>query len=116
MKSLRNVLAILLLTSFSSVYAGSCFDEHDRDVDDCQLKSKQGDASAQYRLGLMYYDGTGVAQDHVMAHMFFNIAAAGGFKLAKKNRDIIAKNMTPSQIEKSTRFSRGMGANILAPY
>jgi hypothetical protein len=35
-----------------------------------------------------------------MAHMYWNIAAASGDKNAKKVRDIIAKEMTPSQIKK----------------
>ena len=40
--------------------------------------AEQGDASAQYGLGLMYSDGQGVPQDNVYAHMWFNISNISG--------------------------------------
>ena len=36
---------------------------------------EQGDAKAQYNLGVMYYSGEGVLQDTVAALMWFNIAS-----------------------------------------
>jgi uncharacterized protein len=38
----------------------------------------QGDADAQNILGLMYYSGQGVPQNYVIAHMWLDLAAAGG--------------------------------------
>jgi TPR repeat protein len=58
--------------------------------------AEQGDASAQFNLGLMYAKGQGVLQDYVRAHMWWSIAASSGNKTAVKNRDIIAKEMTPT--------------------
>jgi TPR repeat protein len=49
----------LLLTTFSSVYAGSYWDEVS-DVDDCKVLAEQGDANAQKSLGVMYHKGKGV--------------------------------------------------------
>ena len=49
----------------------------------------------------MYDNGSGVAQDYVKAHMWWNIAAIDGDADAIKNRDIVAKKMTPAQIEKA---------------
>jgi TPR repeat protein len=43
-----------------------------------QPLADQGDASAQNNLGFMYYKGTGVPQDYVLAHMWWNLAAAQG--------------------------------------
>ena len=40
--------------------------------------AEQGHTSAQYNLGLMYYNGDGVAQDNVMAHVWTTFAAANG--------------------------------------
>ena len=40
------------------------------------------------------------------AHMWYNISAANGDKDAQKNRDIVAKRMTPSQIEKAQELAR----------
>ena len=54
----------------------------------------------------MYYKGQGVLQDYVMAHMHYNIAAYNGNELALKNRDIISKKMTSSQIDKAQELAR----------
>ena len=68
--------------------------------------AEQGDANAQYNLGAMYGNGQGVPQDYVRAHMWFNIAALSGNKNAVKYRDIVAKRMTPSQLEKAQDLAR----------
>ena len=54
----------------------------------------------------MYQFGQGVLQDNVHAHMWFNIATAIGNKIGAENRGIIAKRMTPSQIEKAQELAR----------
>ena len=66
-----------------------------------RLAAEQGDFYAQNNLGLMYAKGQGVIKDNVYAHMWWNIAASSGDKGAVKNRDIVAKQMTPSQLEKA---------------
>ena len=68
--------------------------------------AEQGVAFAQSNLGAMYDEGKGVAQDYKSAHMWFNIAAANGYSGAVENRDIVAKRMTPSQIEKAQDMAR----------
>ena len=68
--------------------------------------AEQGHVLAQYNLGVMYYNGQGVIKDYVMAHMYLNIVAVSGDKGAIKNRDLIAKEMTLSQIEKSQDLAR----------
>jgi hypothetical protein len=70
------------------------------------LAAEQGYARAQYSLGLMYALGVGVIQDNVYALMWWNIAASSGHKSASKNRDIDAKRMTPSQLEKAQNLAR----------
>jgi len=55
----------------------------------------------------MYGLGTGVIQDNVYAHMWFNIAAISGkSKTASKNRDIIVKRMNSNQIETAQKLAR----------
>jgi len=71
-----------------------------------KLAAKQGFAFAQYNLGNMYYDGRGVILDDVYAHMWMNIAASSGNKSAVKGRDILAKQMTPSQLAKAQDLAR----------
>ncbi|MCZ6798923.1 MAG: hypothetical protein O7F12_00390 [Nitrospirae bacterium] len=56
----------------------------------------QGDAVAQYNLGLMYGKGQGVAQDYVLAHMWVTLAALRGKEDALKVRGILEGLMTPA--------------------
>ncbi len=72
--------------------------------------AKQGNAKAQYNLGLMYGKGLGVPQDHVQAHMWFNVAASRfppgeDRDKAVKKRDIVAKRMTPAQISEAQKLA-----------
>ena len=66
----------------------------------------QGVAFAQVNLGRMYDKGQGVPQDYIQAHMWSNLAATIGAKDAIKNRDIIAKKMTPADISKAHAMAR----------
>jgi TPR repeat protein len=71
-----------------------------------RLAAEQGDAFAQYNLGAMYAEGLGVLQDYVLAHMWWNIAGSNGYEDAVKERNIVEKKMTPSQIEEAQRLTR----------
>ena len=87
--------------------------------------SVQGDAGAQFNLGVMYKigrgvpqsdggpvhgKGQGVPQDYVQAHTWLNLAAAQGTKLVSMNRDIIADKMTPG--ESHLEYSAPQGARM----
>jgi hypothetical protein len=41
-----------------------------------------------------------------MAHLYWKISASSGIKSAIKNRGIVVKKMTPSQIEKAEDLAR----------
>ena len=66
----------------------------------------QGNALAQFNLGLMYRKGWGVPKDYVLAYMWFNISATNGDKDVEKSRDIVEKKMTPQQIADAQKLSR----------
>ena len=68
--------------------------------------AEQGNARVQTLLGIMYLRGEGVLQDNVLAHMWLNLGAANGHELGAKNRDIIAKKMTPQAIEQAQKMAR----------
>ncbi len=70
------------------------------------MAAEQGVAQAQYNLGVMYSNGHGIPQDYVQAHLWSNLAAAQGHKGARKNRDIIADKMTPTQIVEAQSLAR----------
>jgi len=71
-----------------------------------RLAAEQGNAHAQNNLARSYYFGTGVPVDYVYSYMWANIAASSGNENALKGRDIVAKKMTPSQIEKAQDLTR----------
>ena len=55
----------------------------------------------------MYDNEWDVSQANVRAHMWFNIAASSAEnKVTSQNRDIVAKRMTPSQIETAQKLTR----------
>ena len=62
-----------------------------------RLAAEQGNAQAQFNLGLMYSIGDGVPQDYIQAHMWFNLAGARGDENAREARDIVKDRMTPEQ-------------------
>ncbi len=73
--------------------------------------AEQGHANAQYNLGLMYSKGRGIPQDYAQAHMWYNLAASRhppgeDRDRAVKNRDIVAKRMTPAQIAEAEKLAR----------
>jgi hypothetical protein len=71
-----------------------------------RLAAEQGHVEAQGMMGVMYYKGQGVPQDYVSAHMWFNLSGFQGMIVAIKGRNIVEKEMTPSQIEKAKELAR----------
>ena len=71
-----------------------------------RLAAEQGTATAQNNLASMYAKGQGVIQDFVYAHMWWNISASNGDETAKNSKNILEKEMTPSQIEEAQRLAR----------
>ena len=68
--------------------------------------AEQGLVTAQYNLGVMYYEGTGVLEDSIQAYAWFNIAAANGYKDANEAKAEL--NLTQASIEKAQARSRKM--------
>ena len=71
-----------------------------------KASAEQGNAGAQYDLGVIHYEGKGTPQDYKKAHMWWNIAAANGNEDAKTNRDNIVKQMTPADISEAQQMAR----------
>lgn len=47
-------------------------------ISDLRSKAEQGDAEAQYNLGMLYYEGHGVRQDYATARHWWERAASQG--------------------------------------
>jgi TPR repeat protein len=58
----------------------------------------QGNPAAQSNLALMYFKGQGTPRDYVQAYMWSSLSAARGHQEGVKNRDSIAKGMTPAEL------------------
>src|SRR5262245_46474896 len=67
--------------------------------------AEQGDANAQYNLGVFYDNGLGVPQDRIKAYMWLNLAAKQGRERAAAFRDLIARLMTPGQIAEAQKLT-----------
>jgi hypothetical protein len=70
-----------------------------------RLAAEQGNPDGQNNLGFMYDNGQGVPRDYVQAHMWYNLAGVGGDAQSVKNRDLVAKKMTPAQIAEAQRLA-----------
>ena len=76
-------------------------------VDSLKAAAEQGDAKAQFGLGLMYALGKGVPKDDVQAYAWVNIGAAQiGDEESGKVFESIAEKMTASAITKAQSLSR----------
>jgi TPR repeat protein len=77
-----------------------------------QEGAELGDAFAQNSLGVKLARGDGgLEQDFVHAYMWFSLSAArqpagADRDVAKRNRDLIAKSMTPNQMAQAERLIR----------
>jgi uncharacterized protein len=71
-----------------------------------RLSAEQGHSGAQWGLGVKYAKGRGVLQDYALAHMWFNLCSSIGKKVCVRDRDIIEKRMSPTQIEKAQEMAR----------
>ena len=87
-----------------------------------------GYPAAQFNLGLLFHEGHGVAQDYKealrwftkaaerclpkvrellkVAYVWFQLAAAHGSQNAVRNRDLVEKHMTRSQIQQAQRIAK----------
>lgn len=83
------VLAALVASAPAADFdAGlKAYQEHDyaTALKEWQPLAKQGDRSAQFNLGLMYFDGQGVPQDFAEAADWFRKSARQGFVKAQYN-------------------------------
>jgi hypothetical protein len=71
-----------------------------------RLAAGQGHILAQFNLAAMYDNGRGVAQDEVLAHTWFSLAVAHGNPEAARNRDIVARRMSPAQLAAAQKLVR----------
>ena len=66
--------------------------------------AEQDDTFAQYHLGLLYEEGSGVPQSHADAYFWLDIAAAGAKGTdqdgAAKSREAVRAKLSPEELSK----------------
>ena len=75
-----------------------------------QEAAYSGDQRAMLALGRLYVKGLGAPQDYVLAHMWFNLAASRGERRAIKERDALARRMTPAERAHAQELARAWRA------
>ena len=75
--------AILVLVFAVAVAAQST------EIEQLRLAAEQGDASAQYNLGVMYATGRGVPKDDAKAVKWYRLAAEQGYARAQYNLGVM---------------------------
>ena len=80
------------------------------------MAAAQADVQSQAYLGEMYEMGTGLLQDNLRSHMWYNIAAANYKEnltslfdwraVAENYRNLIARRMTPEDLSKAQAMAR----------
>jgi FOG: TPR repeat, SEL1 subfamily len=118
------IAAVLLVLSFAEPAAAGPLEDADaalkrRDYAAAlrfiRPLAEQGNANAQYNLGVLYDNGLGVPQDKVRAYMWFTLSASQGRDGAAAFRDLIARRMTPAQIEEAQKLTREWKPNTQSP-
>ena len=80
-----------------------------KDFEATKAKAENGDALAQYNLGLMYGMGKGVEQNYVTAYVWTSIAATNGNNIAPRFKsEFLEPKMTLAQITKAEELVKEM--------
>ncbi len=103
MKASRTAVVLALVLALSAPVlaadletGGAAYDRGDyaTALKEWRPLAEQGDAGAQFFLGLMYTNGLGVPQDYAEAAKWYRLAADGGYDKAQYNLGIMYNNGT----------------------
>ena len=97
---------ILCLVFGSTVSLDGVAQEFDDTAASLRAAAEQGNAEAQYNLGVMYLEGLGVTQDSVEAYAWIRTAAAQGKRGTLEIRQALLREMTPSQADRAIELAR----------
>lgn len=73
-----------------------------------------GDVDSQHIVGLRLVKAEGVERDAITAYAWFNVCAASFHHESALMRDLIAENLTPTQIDEAQKISRSLLQQIEA--
>ncbi len=103
MRALRGAIALVLALALSAPVlaadletGGAAYDRGDyaTALEEWRPLAEQGDAGAQFNLGLLYDMGRGVPQNYAEAAKWYRLAADGGYDKAQFNLALMYNNGT----------------------
>lgn len=66
----------------------------------------RGSTQAQSNLGNAFHTGRAVPQDVIRAYAWLSMASAGGDSVASTNRDVVARKMSPLQLDQGKALAQ----------
>ena len=115
---LNNKARVILIGLILGLLMGGCAEETDIDTKIELLKklAYEGDASAQYHLGLVYFNGNVVPKDYKKAYAWLNIAKTkpSVVEWTKNKLAYLTKKMTKDQIAEAQSVSTEIQKRIEA--
>ncbi|MBA3016507.1 MAG: hypothetical protein KKD63_04775 [Proteobacteria bacterium] len=82
------------------------------DISEIREAASQGDADAQYLLGMSYAEGQDISKDEINAYAWSSLAAMQGVEAAAKHRDNIAGNFSIKQLHEAQALAEEYQAKI----
>jgi hypothetical protein len=84
-----------------------------KDLKDQLPLAEQGNAEAQFKVGMMYSLGHGVSQDYARAHSWLTLAVQHGYGKAKDAQIDIENKMSSAQIMKAEKLRENQIGNCI---
>jgi|SRR6056300_494473 TPR repeat protein len=66
--------------------------------------AEQGEARAQFNLGIMYAQGKGIGKNYLLSYVWLSLANKNGHNKAKQYIKSLVKNMSKTQITEAKRI------------
>ena len=80
--------------------------DYDKAFDWYTKAAKQGNADAQFNLGVMYLNGEGLIQNHKKAYMWFNLAIHNGHSDEQKAKDKVTKKLSSQDLIEAEEMAK----------
>ena len=74
-----------------------------------RARALKGDAESRYRLGEMYAQGKGVAQNPNQAYLWFGLAARSGHGAARTRQSQVGERLQPAERRQADRQIEQVG-------